>query len=86
MTPRENYIALVTIIRKEVVRFFRIWPQTLLPSLVTSVLYFAVFGTVLGSRIGSMQGVPYMHFVVPGLVMMAIVTNAYTNSSFTFLA
>jgi len=71
-------------IRKDVVRMFRIWVQTFLPSVITSVLYFAVFGTVLGSRIGEMQGVSYMTFVVPGLVMLGIVTTSYANTSFTF--
>ena len=71
-------------LRKDLRRMFRIWVQTFLPSVITSSLYFLIFGTILGSRIGTMQGVPYMSFVVPGLVMLAIVTNAYTNSSFTF--
>jgi ABC-2 type transport system permease protein len=71
-------------LRKDIVRMFRIWVQTFLPSVITSVLYFVIFGSVLGSRIGSMQGVAYMSFVVPGLVMLAIVTNAYSNTSFTF--
>ena len=71
-------------LRKDIVRMFRIWVQTFLPSVITSCLYFLIFGTVLGSRIGEMQGVDYMSFVVPGLVMLAIVTNAYANSSFTF--
>lgn len=79
-----KWTAFYTMLRKDVVRMFRIWVQTFLPSVMTSVLYFAVFGTVLGSRIGSMQGVSYMQFVVPGLVMLAIVTSAYANSSFTF--
>lgn len=73
-------------IRKDVVRMFRIWVQTFLPSVVTSVLYFLVFGTVLGNRIGDMQGVDYMTFVVPGLVMLAIVTTSYANTSFTFFS
>lgn len=73
-------------IRKDVVRMFRIWVQTFLPSVITSTLYFLVFGTVLGNRIGEMQGVPYMTFVVPGLVMLAIVTTSYANTSFTFFA
>lgn len=73
-------------IRKDVVRMFRIWVQTFLPSVITSSLYFLVFGTVLGSRIGEMQGVDYMTFVVPGLVMLAIVTTSYANTSFTFFA
>lgn len=71
-------------IRKDVVRMFRIWVQTFLPSVITSCLYFLIFGAVLGSQIGTMQGVDYMSFVVPGLVMLAIVTNAYSNTSFTF--
>lgn len=71
-------------IRKDVVRMFRIWVQTFLPSAVTSILYFLVFGTVLGNRIGDMQGVDYMTFVVPGLVMLAVVTTSYANTSFTF--
>jgi len=68
------------------VRMFRIWVQTFLPSVITSILYFLVFGTVLGSRIGDMQGVDYMTFVVPGLVMLAIVTSAYANTSFMFFS
>lgn len=73
-------------LRKDVVRMFRIWVQTFLPSVITSVLYFTVFGTVLGSRIGQMGGVNYMTFVVPGLVMLAIVTTSYANTSFTFFS
>jgi ABC-2 type transport system permease protein len=59
----------------------RIWAQTFLPSIVTSALYFLVFGAFLGSKIGSVQGVPYIMFVVPGLVMLAVVTNSYANTS-----
>lgn len=80
------WISFYTMIRKDVVRMFRIWVQTFLPSVVTSTLYFLVFGSVLGSRIGEMQGVDYMVFVVPGLVMLSIVTTAYANTSFTFFA
>lgn len=78
------WISFYTMLRKDMVRIFRIWVQTFLPSIITSSLYFLVFGTVLGSRIGTMQGVNYMTFVVPGLVMLAIVMNAYSNTSFTF--
>lgn len=78
------WISYYTMLRKDVVRMFRIWVQTFLPSVITSVLYFTIFGTVLGSRIGQMQGVDYMTFVIPGLVMLSIVTNAYSNTSFTF--
>jgi len=78
------WTAFYTMLRKDVVRMLRIWVQTFLPSVITSGLYFLIFGTVLGSRIGEMQGVDYMSFVVPGLVMLAIVTNAYANTSFAF--
>ena len=84
MTTYELWTSFYTIVRKDMVRIFRIWVQTFLPSVITSCLYFLVFGTVLGSRIGDMQGVNYMSFVVPGLVMLAIVTNAYSNTSFSF--
>ena len=79
MTPHEQYQAFATILRKEVRRFVRIWPQTLLPSAITMGLYFVIFGSLIGSRIGEMGGFTYMEFVVPGLIMMAIVTNSYAN-------
>ena len=84
MPAYAQWTAFYTMLRKDMVRIFRIWVQTFIPSVITSALYFLIFGTVLGSRIGQMQGVDYMSFVVPGLVMLAIVTNAYANSSFTF--
>ena len=84
MDNYHKWIAFYTMLRKDAVRIFRIWVQTFLPSVITSSLYFLIFGTVLGSRIGEMQGVNYMTFVVPGLVMLAIVTSSYANSSFTF--
>ena len=84
MDNYRRWISFYTMVRRDVVRMFRIWVQTFLPSVMTSVLYFLVFGTVLGTRIGEIQGVPYMTFVVPGLVMLAIVTASYSNTSFTF--
>lgn len=86
MSPYQLWISFYTILRKDVVRIVRIWPQTLLPSIVTSTLYFAIFGSVLGSRIGQMQGVDYMAFVVPGLVMLSMITSSYANTSFTFFS
>lgn len=80
----QMWTSFYTILRKDVVRVFRIWPQTLLPSVVTSVLYFLVFGTVLGKNIGDINGFSYIQFVVPGLVMLAVVTNAFTNVATTF--
>lgn len=79
MTPREQFTSFMTIFRKEVKRYVRIWPQTLLPSAITMSLYFVIFGSLIGSRIGEMGGFSYMQFVVPGLIMMAIVTNSYSN-------
>lgn len=84
MTPQQKWTSFYTMVRKDVVRLFRIWVQTFLPSVVTATLYFLIFGTVLGSRIGQVHGVDYMSFVVPGLVMLSIVTNSYANTSFVF--
>lgn len=75
----QQWIALTTILRKEVVRFTRIWVQTLLPPVITMVLYFVIFGKLIGSRIGEMDGFNYMEFVVPGLIMMSVITNSYSN-------
>ncbi len=79
MNPTEQYNAFMTIVRKEITRYLRIWTQTLLPSAITMSLYFIIFGSLIGSRIGQMGGFTYMQFVVPGLIMMAIVTNSYSN-------
>lgn len=67
------------IVRKEVIRIVRIWPQTLLPSVITMLLYFLIFGKVIGDRVGLIDGVPYMLFIAPGLIMMPVVTNSYAN-------
>jgi ABC-2 type transport system permease protein len=79
VTGQEQYVAFMTIVRKEIRRYLRIWTQTLLPSAITMSLYFVIFGSLIGSRIGEMGGFSYMQFVVPGLIMMAIVTNSYSN-------
>lgn len=79
MNAFEQYIAFMTLVRKEIRRYTRIWTQTLLPSAITMSLYYLIFGTLIGSRIGEMGGRTYMEFVVPGLIMMAIVTNSYSN-------
>ena len=82
MSP--NLIALKTIARREVARILRIWGQTLMPPAITMTLYFLIFGNLIGSRIGTMDGISYMDFIVPGLVMMAIIQNAYGNISSSF--
>jgi len=79
MFRKEHIIALQTIVYKEMRRFLRIWVQTLLPSIITTTLYFLIFGTLIGSRIGKMKGYDYMDFIVPGLILMAVISNSYSN-------
>ena len=79
MTPAQQYIAFQTIVVREVRRFTRIWVQTLVPPAITMTLYFIIFGKLIGSRIGDMDGYSYMEFVVPGLIMMSVITNSYSN-------
>lgn len=84
MMQHPTFVAFSTIVRKEVVRFFRIWPQTILPSAITMTLYFVIFGNLIGARIGDMEGFTYMQYIVPGLIMMSVITNAYANVSSSF--
>ncbi len=86
MELREQWVAFCTILRKEVKRFTRIWVQTLIPPVITMALYFVIFGKLIGARIGTMDGVPYMQFVVPGLIMMAVLTNSYSNVVSSFFS
>ncbi len=79
MNSTQTWIALSTIVRKEIRRFMRIWPQTLLPPAITMVLYFVIFGQMIGSRVGNMGGFSYIQFIAPGLIMMAVITNSYSN-------
>jgi ABC-2 type transport system permease protein len=81
---RANLTALRTIVRREVTRILRIWGQTLVPPAITMSLYFLIFGNLIGSRIGQMGGHSYMDFIVPGLVMMSVIQNAYGNISSSF--
>lgn len=76
---RRYQITFMTLFRKEVTRFSRIWVQTILPSAITTTLYFVIFGRLIGDRIGPMEGLAYIDFIVPGLVLMAVITNAYSN-------
>ncbi|HSX51919.1 MAG TPA: ABC transporter permease [Cellvibrio sp.] len=86
MSLQEQWIAFLTILRKEIKRFTRIWIQTLLPPAITMILYFVIFGKLIGSRIGDMAGFSYIEFVAPGLIMMAVITNAYANVSSSFFS
>jgi ABC-2 type transport system permease protein len=86
MNPTQIAIALWTLVHKEVKRFTRIWPQTLLPPSITMTMYFIIFGNLIGSGIGEMDGYSYMDFIVPGLIMMAVITNSYSNVASSFFS
>ena len=81
MEPKKIWIGYYTLVRKDVVRIVRLWKQTFLPSVVTTVLYFLVFGTFIGSQLPPTHGFSYIQFIVPGLIMMQVITNAYSNTS-----
>ncbi len=79
MDYRLNWIGLKTIVTKEVLRVLRIWVQTIVPPAITMTLYFIIFGNLIGSRIGTMDGFDYMQYIAPGLIMMSVITNSYGN-------
>jgi len=81
MNINKQLIAVYTLIHRELVRMFRISSQVFLPPVITTLLYFLIFGSVIGNRIGSIQGISYAEFIAPGLIMMAVITNAYSNVS-----
>ncbi|WP_345332795.1 ABC transporter permease [Ferrimonas pelagia] len=80
------WIAFTALVRKEVNRFTRIWVQTLVPPAITMTLYFLIFGNLIGSRIGQMGGFSYMEFIMPGLIMMSVITNSYANVASSFFS
>jgi ABC-2 type transport system permease protein len=80
MNRRHAYwVAYKTLVTKEILRFARIWVQTVLPPAITTSLYFIIFGKLIGSKIGDMDGFRYIDFIVPGLILMAVITNSYAN-------
>jgi ABC-2 type transport system permease protein len=79
MNIREQLIAFETIIVKEILRFSRIWVQTIIPPVITMSLYFVIFGNLIGSQIGDMNGYRYIDYIAPGLIMMSVITNSYAN-------
>lgn len=83
---RINLVGLWTIVRKESRRVVRIWIQTIVPPAITMTLYFIIFGSLVGGRIGSMDGVPYMTFIAPGLIMMAVIQNSFANVVSSFFS
>lgn len=86
MNIDKQWVAFSTIVSKEIRRFTRIWVQTLLPPAITMALYFVIFGKLIGERIGPMAGFSYIEFVVPGLIMMSVLTNSYSNVVSSFFS
>jgi ABC-2 type transport system permease protein len=84
VSARSYWIGFKTILIKEVTRILRIWAQTLIPPVITMSLYFVIFGAIIGRRVGEMGGMPYMDFIVPGLIMLSVITNAYGNITSSF--
>ena len=84
MKTQQKITAFQTILTKEVMRFLRIWVQTLIPPAITMALYFVIFGNLVGSQIGDMDGFKYIEYIIPGLIMMSVITNSYSNVVSTF--
>ncbi len=80
------WTAFLSLMRKEIKRFTRIWVQTIVPPAITMTLYFIIFGNLIGSRIGQMNGFSYMEYIVPGLIMMSVITNSYSNVASSFFS
>jgi ABC-2 type transport system permease protein len=81
-----NVVAFKTIVTKEIRRFMRIWVQTIVPPAVSAVLYLMIFGTLIGSRVGEMDGHRYIDFIMPGIIMMSVITNSYSNTVSSFFS
>ncbi|MCX7116146.1 MAG: ABC transporter permease [Gammaproteobacteria bacterium] len=81
MNNKQQAIAFYTLVKHELTRMFRIASQVFLPAVITSTLYFLIFGSIIGKRMGDVEGVSYSLFIAPGLIMMSVITNAYGNVS-----
>lgn len=79
MNPQALFVAYSTIVRKEVQRFLRVWKQTIVPPVITTTLYYVIFGQFIGSQIAPVGGQSYMQFIVPGLVMMSLIMNSFSH-------
>jgi len=79
MKLEQQWVAFHTIVTKEVMRFVRIWVQTVLPAAITMGLYFVIFGHLIGSQLAPIQGYSYIDYIVPGIILMAIINNSYAN-------
>lgn len=86
MNLQELLISYITITKKDIIRFIRIWPQTFLPNIITTTLYFLVFGKVIGKQIQYVEGMKYISYIMPGLVMMSVINGSYSNSVSSFFS
>lgn len=86
MTGSQKFTAFKTILIKETLRFSRIWIQTILPPAITMSLYFVIFGNLIGKAIGEMDGFKYIDYIIPGLIMMSVITNSYSNVVSSFFS
>jgi ABC-2 type transport system permease protein len=76
---KKHLISLYTIVRRELLRIIRIWPQTILPPIITTALYFLIFGSLIGSQVAAINSHSYIQYITPGLIMLAVINNSYTN-------
>lgn len=79
MNVSQQYAAFRTILVKEILRFMRIWVQTVVPAAITTALYFIIFGELIGSQISAIDGYSYMEYIVPGIILMSVINNSYAN-------
>lgn len=86
MKLQQQYIAFTTLLLKEVRRFMRIWMQTILPAAITMALYFVIFGNLIGSQLNDIHGLKYIDYIVPGIILMAIINNSYANVVSSFFS
>ena len=86
MNFSQQWVAFKTIMIREYLRFIRIWIQTIIPPAITMALYFIIFGQLIGSQIGDIDGFRYMDYIVPGLILMAVITNSYANVVSSFFS
>lgn len=86
MTLELNRVAFVTLVRKEIRRFMRIWVQTITPSAINAILYLLIFGGLIGTRIREMDGIAYLDYIVPGIILMGVISNSYSNVASSFFS
>lgn len=86
MTGKQLWVAYVTLVKKEVSRFLRVFAQTLVPPVITTSLYFLIFGAFIGAQVRPIQGFSYMQFIIPGLVMLTIIMSAFQNTASSLFA